>query len=380
MNELDSILNSYKIAKDEQCKVILATVVHVKGSSYRRAGARMLVDEYGNMTGSISGGCLEGDALRKALHAQAQNENKLIRYDTSDEDDAIIGAQLGCNGIIQVLFEPIDFADENNPIEILRQLKNNKSGVVCTFFNLNRKDQQHGTTCWINHEEVKGVIPELYQEQLVKDSNEALQSDKSLFREYINEDSSQYVFLEVMKPPVKIVIVGAGNDARVLSNMANLLGWERVVIDGRSTHANSARFQGGCQVIVTKPDSILDKVEIDDRTAFVLMTHNYSYDFVTLRLLLKNKQLKYIGILGPKIKFDRMLSDLNLKEEENQKLLSNVHAPIGLELGTETPSEIALSILSEIQAVMSGTKALFLKDKDGPIHKERNYNFKQVKL
>src|SRR5690606_17455674 len=98
---------------------VLATVVHVEGSSYRKAGARMLVDEFGNITGAISGGCLEGDALRKALLALHRQRNLLVTYDTSDEEDAIIGAQLGCNGIIQILFEPLDYGDKLNPCELL---------------------------------------------------------------------------------------------------------------------------------------------------------------------------------------------------------------------------------------------------------------------
>lgn len=120
MRELDTIILRYLELKSQHIRCVLATVVHVDGSSYRRPGARMLVDEYGNITGAISGGCLEGDALRKALFALDKQENKLVTYDTSDEDDAIIGAQLGCNGIIQVLFEPIDYTDANNPCELLR--------------------------------------------------------------------------------------------------------------------------------------------------------------------------------------------------------------------------------------------------------------------
>src|SRR6056297_4079187 len=139
MRESDAILASYDAAVKNGLQTILATVVHVEGSSYRAAGARMLVDEYGYMTGAISGGCLEGDALRKALLALEQNKSKLITYDTSDEDDAVIGAQLGCNGIIQVLFEPIDPNQENNPIELLRKTENyNQPVALVSMFNLDQ--------------------------------------------------------------------------------------------------------------------------------------------------------------------------------------------------------------------------------------------------
>ena len=122
MRELDVIISKYEFLREKSVECVLATVVHVQGSSYRKAGARMLVDEYGNITGAISGGCLEGDALRKALHALHRQINKLVTYDTNDEDDAIIGAQLGCNGVIQVLFEPIDYLDDLNPCELLKKV------------------------------------------------------------------------------------------------------------------------------------------------------------------------------------------------------------------------------------------------------------------
>ena len=139
MRELEAIITAYDELKSAGVPCVLATVVHVEGSSYRQAGARMLVDENGSMTGTISGGCLEGDALQKALHALHQGHNKLVTYDTSDEDDAVIGAQLGCNGIIQVLFEPLDFGDPINPIEIVRKVALQEDPmVIVILFNLQK--------------------------------------------------------------------------------------------------------------------------------------------------------------------------------------------------------------------------------------------------
>src|SRR6056297_2218144 len=143
MRETEAILLSYDEAQNKGNQCVLATVVHVEGSSYRAAGARMLVAEHGFITGASSGGCLEGDALRKALLALDQNKNKLVTYDTSDEDDAVIGAQLGCNGIIQVLFEPVDPANDLNPVELLRRANNkNQTYALVSIFNLDKSDRQ----------------------------------------------------------------------------------------------------------------------------------------------------------------------------------------------------------------------------------------------
>ena len=379
MRELDAIISSYESSKKENKPVVLATVVHVAGSSYRRAGARMLVDEFGNMTGAISGGCLEGDALRKALHALHQNQNKLVTYDTSDEEDAVIGAQLGCNGVIQVLFETLDYSKPDNPIELLKSAQKSGTSVVITFFHLDRTKEQFGTVCWIDTTEtIHGSVDKSLLPQLLKDAALAFLDQSSLFREYVLGSDKHYAFLEVFKSPLKLVLVGAGNDAQITSKMADMLGWEIIVTDGRPTHANNQRFVSSCKVIVSKPEEVLENVEVSDRTAFVLMTHNYNYDLEVLKLLIDQKKLRYVGVLGPKKKYERMLDEMGVNETDER--LKKVYAPVGLELGAETSAEIAMSILSEIQAVVSGTKGTFLKEKNGPIHLKKNNDFKQVTI
>ncbi|MEM6734894.1 MAG: XdhC/CoxI family protein [Bacteroidota bacterium] len=380
MRELDAILFAYDSAKKERRSVVLATVIHVEGSSYRRAGARMLVDEFGSITGAISGGCLEGDALRKALHALHQNQNRVITYDTGDEEDAVIGAQLGCNGIIQVLFEPINFNNVNNPIEILKHAQAHGQSVVATFFHLDKTEKQIGTTCWMEERgNLNGLVNKELYNQLLEDSAIAVSQKSSLFREYILKSQKHYVFLDLFLPPLKLVLVGAGNDAQILAQMAGFLGWDIVVIDGRHTHAKEDRFADSCQVIVSKPEEILKNIKVDERVVFVLMTHNYNYDLAVLKHLIEETDSKYIGILGPRKKYDRMLQEMNKEPIElSEEKLAKVYAPVGLELGAETPAEIALAILAEIQAVIRGTQGSFLKKKEGPIHQKKNNDFKQV--
>jgi len=147
MKELKEIVKAYDAAVQSGKGVALASVVHLEGSSYRRPGARMLVNDEGELTGAISGGCLEGDALRKALYALSQQRSRLVAYDTSDEDDMTIGIQLGCAGVIQVLFEPIDPAKQENPIQLIRKaLAIRQEAVMVTLFNLsNKKADQLGT-------------------------------------------------------------------------------------------------------------------------------------------------------------------------------------------------------------------------------------------
>jgi len=361
MRELDAIIAQYEHLKSDRTDCVLATVVHVEGSSYRRAGARMLVDEFGNITGAISGGCLEGDALRKALLAIHQQKNKLITYDTSDEDDALMGAQLGCNGIIQVLFEALDYNDSLNPCELLKIVITTKNPLAIVIqFNLDRSLDQSGTVLLIDeNSKYTGKQPEKELFNLILEQSQlCIKNNKSQFAEFSNKDEIQQVFIQNYQPPVKLVIVGAGNDAQILSQQAELLGWDVIITDGRSTHANKERFASSCQVIVSKPEQTLENIDIDHRSCFVLLSHNYNYDLAVLKLLLAEDKIPYIGILGPFKKYERMQTDLeNDGFDLSNEMINKIHAPIGLEIGAETPAEIGLSILSEIQSVLTGTSA-----------------------
>ncbi|MBE8726175.1 XdhC family protein [Flavobacterium hungaricum] len=366
MKESSDIIKAYKEAVKEGKKCALATVVKVEGSSYRQPGARMLVTEEGQLTGAISGGCLEGDALKKALLAIHQKENKLITYNTSNEDDAEIGLQLGCNGIVHILFEYIDDETAYNPIELLKQLeKERKPAVMVSVFSLKKYAVQLGTVLFYRDNQV--LHPDKIALELVSDVAIVLK-EKSTVIKTIDAENGSEALIEYINPPVSLIIAGAGNDVQPLVTMTSILGWEVSVIDGRSTHAVAKRFPEAKNVLVSKPETFLANTVIDSQTYFVLMTHNYQYDLQVLKQLLE-KDCPYIGVLGPKTKLERMLQDLQqngivVTEEQ----LSRIYGPIGLDLGAETGEEIALSIVAEIKAVLSGTKGTSLKHKQGKIH------------
>ena len=147
MKEFTQLIDAYDLAKAEGHAMALATVVQVDGSAYRRPGARMLVTQDGRLTGAISGGCLEGDALRKAQAVIFQQKSMLVTYDTTDEDDQKFGIGLGCNGIIHLLIEPLDVNQVDNPVELIRQARSTReTSLLLTFFSLkNSKKEQIGT-------------------------------------------------------------------------------------------------------------------------------------------------------------------------------------------------------------------------------------------
>ncbi len=380
MKEIKDIIVAFDEAQKQNKQTALATVVHVEGSSYRRPGARMLVTEDGQLTGAISGGCLEGDALRKALLAMKQQKPMLVTYDTMDDDDAKLGIGLGCNGIIHVLIEPIDSSDSSNPVHVLKSVSEDRQkSVLVTLFSLeNKKDIQHGT-CLLIKEDGKTIdtLPVL-REVVITDAKKILASQTSSFKNYISETHNITAFIEVINPPVSLIIIGAGNDAIPLVKMAAILGWETTVVDGRPGYATQERFVKATRIMISKPENVLERLIMDEQTAFVLMTHNYNYDMAMLRHLIQ-KKVMYLGMLGPRKRMKRMVDELNEEGIEiTSKQLSVIHSPVGLDIGAETSEEIAISIVAEIKTIFTGRKGNSLKNKKEGIHEHSRYDIEEV--
>ena len=370
MKELKDIIAAYNQAEKDGKQSALATVVHLEGSAYRRPGARMLVTDDGKLTGAISGGCLEGDALRKAQLVMVQKKPMLVTYDTTDEDDASLGVGLGCNGIISILIEPVIAADENNPIRLLKTLLvKREPAVVVTLFSMEQKTEQIGTCLLVTG---SGIVKDTlrdgkFHKTLLEDAMSVLKTGISITKMYPSKNPLTG-FIEMINPAVSLVIFGAGNDAIPLVQMAEILGWETTVVDGRPSYATKQRFPLANRIVVAKPDAAISEIGLDKRTVAVLMTHNYNYDIASLRALLP-LQPAYIGVLGPKKKMVRMIDELKQHGTEiTSEQLSKIFGPIGLDLGSETAEEIALSIISEIKAVLSQREGSSLRDKQETIH------------
>jgi xanthine dehydrogenase accessory factor len=373
MKEIIDIIAAYDEAVKQDKKTALATVVLVEGSAYRRAGARMLITEDGQLTSAISGGCLEGDALRKARMVILQRESLLVTYDTMDDDDAKLGVGLGCNGIIHILIEPIS-GHHKNPIYLLKTIVANRGdAVLVTMFSMeNRKAPQPGTClCFTEKDMIINGLPDTaYRQSLIDDAKRVIENRHS--ETVISNGGAIFTaFVEYVKPLISLVIAGAGNDAIPLTKIATVLGWDITIIDGRHNYAIADRFPLAKKIIVSKPENILAQLGLNEWTAFVLMTHNYNYEIALLKELLPLAP-PYIGVLGPKKKLDGMLAEIEdngIKISEEQ--LSKIYGPVGLDIGSESSEEIALSIVAEIKAVFSARNGCSLKYKPAPIHSEQ---------
>jgi xanthine dehydrogenase accessory factor len=280
--------------------------------------------------------------------------------------------QLGCNGIVHILFEPINPAAVNNPIALLEKAVMQKTvSVIVTLFSLdNPQREQTGTCLLVTEQSQTGTLSNAaLQYPIQKDIETVFAKNASLIKKYVaDEKESCTALIELLKPPVEIVIAGAGNDVLPLIEIAAISGWHVTIADGRKTHANAQRFAKAKKIIVGKPAEVLQQLNIPAPSIFVLMSHNYNYDIGMLRLLIK-QPCRYIGVLGPKKKLEKMLDELqaagmDITEKDKEK----VFGPMGLDIGAETAEEIALSIVAEIKAVIEKREGSSLRNKKGFIH------------
>lgn len=366
MKDFVNIIDQYGKLDLREKKAALATVVKVRGSSYRSPGARMLITEEGRWYGSVSGGCLEGDVLRRARQVMQDQRALTITYDTRDGSNQNLGINLGCNGVIDILIEPI--TPDCQPLDTFAKLSSSTEPVaIATIFNSSRLD---GQKLIVTQDGV--TINEFNEPELTVSLVSALmnvfKTRKSYTQQYDHRGNTLEIFIELVEPTTSIIIFGGGFDARPVSQLAKSLGWNVSVTDECVAHIAPLFFPTADKLSLCQREFIDRDFPITTHTACILMSHNYEYDRDVLKKLLRTGT-PYIGILGPRKRFDKMLTEFRTEGIElGIKDLDRIHSPIGLDIAAETPDEIAVSIISEIQAKLHRRSGGFLKYRDAPIH------------
>ena len=385
MKEFKTILQEYNKIDFTKRKAALATVVKVRGSSYRSPGARMLIMDDGKWVGSISGGCLEGDALRKARQVMTDKQPVTVTYDTREESNQNLGIGLGCNGVIDVLIEPVDPADNDNPTRFFESIiKMNAPVALATIF-AHTNQEEIGKKLLITPGSTKlhNLKDEELEHLISADLEKLFEYKKSEAKVYFTRGNETEVFIELIQPSVSLIIFGGGFDARPVSQLAKSLGWEVTITDECVAHIAPLFFPTADNLSLCHRDFVDRDFHITPYTACVLMSHNYEYDRDVLKRLL-GKDTPYIGILGPRKRFDKMLTEFSKEGIElSSKDMHRIHSPIGLDIGAEAPDEIAVSIIAEIQSKFANRSGGFLKYRTGPIHQRDSASdqvFKQVYL
>jgi xanthine dehydrogenase accessory factor len=382
MKEFTAIIKEYAKIDFSLRNIALATVVRVRGSSYRSAGARMLITDDGKWVGSISGGCLEGDALRKARQVMRDKKAIVVTYDTREESNQNLGIGLGCNGVIDVLLEPVDPADENNPVKIFDRFVSTKSPIaVATVISSPLVGEKFLLTS--AYKKVNALSNQKLAALIHPDLTHILETKKSEVKSYSVEGHCIEAFIELIQPSINVIIFGGGFDARPVSLLAKSLDWHVMVTDECVAHIAPVFFPSADKLTLCHREFLDRDIEITEYTACILMSHNYEYDRDVLKKILPTAT-PYIGILGPRKRFEKMVDELAKQEITLSKDdYHRIHSPIGLDIGAETPDEIAVSIIAEIQGKFTNRSGGFLKYRNAPIHHRDTQSdqvFKQIYL
>jgi xanthine dehydrogenase accessory factor len=388
VNELQAIVAAYAEAGARGERAALATIVSVEGSAYRGPGARMLITESGRTTGTISGGCLERDVCERAARVLESRVARIVEYDTRGSEDIVWGLGLGCNGVVRVLLESLHAgsAGERALPFIANCLRARRSGVLATVIGAH-VDAEGGA----GHPTAIGArlllddalnicgpsrADGLPAARIREDALEILAGRRSSIRFYEAGTRRTEVFFDVIRPPRPLVVFGAEQDAVPLVHLARTLGWHVTVVDARARDATRGRFAEADEVVLCRAEETAARVSLTEETAAVVMTHNYPVDVELLRALLPSP-VRYLGILGPKQRTSKLLEEIGgdvsftSHGEPADSSHARLHSPIGMDIGAETPEEIALSIISEINAVCAARGGGFLRDRNAPIHAER---------
>jgi xanthine/CO dehydrogenase XdhC/CoxF family maturation factor len=319
--ELQDIL---ALIRGRETPLALATLLRVEGSSYRRPGSRLLTDGNRVLRGSLSGGCLEGEVLARATEVLSDGAPRLLRYDLRGDADLVWGSGSGCEGVLEILVERLDPASPPEWVTWVEDV-------------LHHRRTLHLATS------LEGDFPR-----------------RRLDRGVAPDPAES---LETIQPPVSLWILGASDDSRPMVVLAKALGWTVGLLDHRPAFARPERFPEADRVLSGLPALRVPELDLDDRSAVVLMTHNYLKDLEALRPLMASKA-RYLGLMGSRARSTRLVAELAAEGIHGGDRL---HSPVGLDLGAEDPETIALAVLAEIQATFLGRGGGPLRDSRRPV-------------
>lgn len=349
MTELESIAAALGTAGGGVA--ILATLMHVDGSAYRGPGARMLVLPDGRTCGAISGGCLEKDVVAHAAEVRSSLVPRSVAYDLTRDDDAPWGLNMGCNAKLEVLLEPCTGVPEHLALAVDAERRRDGAVVATCFRTAAAGGPAVGARLTLIDEvaTATGALGEgAFGGTVRTDAHRVMREERSDVVIYGKGADECAVFYEFIPRPIALVVCGEGHDTAPLTSLAESLGW---------------------QVRQVGKDDELGR--LDDRTAAVIMTHNYARDGALLGAVLRTR-VRYIGVLGPRGRTERLLDDVRQAGREVTPIdLRRLHGPVGLDLGAETPAEVALAIAAEVRAVFAGRIGGSLRERKGPIHDRR---------
>lgn len=352
-----AVVNALSHASGENQSVVLATVVRITGSSYGGVGTRMVIRVDGTTVGVVSGGCLETDLAEQATQVHATGDARVVTYDTRADDDAAWGLGLGCNGIIDVLLEPLAPAGARAVAMLLEQARSSSAtSVLATVVQVSdglSSAPDVGAHALLTESEIETTGD--WGDRVALGAAHAAHADafRAGRRGLVQEYGGVTVAFESVQPAVRLVICGSGPDVIPLVRFADELGWYLTVADHRPvTDQHAARFQGALVAECAEARNLADSVPLTVATAAVVMSHHFERDLDYLRALL-DSDVAYIGMLGPRARTERMIAAFRA-QGKNYSGIERLYSPVGMDIGGDGPDAIALSVIAEVAAVMGG--------------------------
>ena len=355
--ETDRILDAIRRVRQAGKRAALATVVRVRGSAYRREGARILVREDGSYECLLSGGCLEPAVADAAARVIETGQPVLAQYDL--EEDSVWSLGIGCSGAVDIYIERLDdtptyrawldVLERAEPAVLVKRLGNEPAHLL------------------VAERETVGTLGEPgLDRKAIESSRTRLQA--SCPQSGPDRFGQADLFFEVSAPPPGLVIFGAGSDAEPLARQGWELGFAVSVVDVRDAFLTTERFPHTA-LIPSHFSRFHESVRLTGRSCVLIMNHHLERDREALRFALST-EAPYVGVLGPRSRFHRLLNRLQVDGFiPTASQLSRVRSPVGLALGAETPEEIALSILGEILAMHRGFDGGFLSGRETSLHR-----------
>ncbi|WP_226042063.1 XdhC/CoxI family protein [Natrinema sp. DC36] len=343
----------------------VATVIAVDGSAYRRPGAKMLFGPDDSAFGGITAGCLEGPLADVASEVRRAGEPEVVTFDLTSDDDGW-GLGLGCEGVVDILVEPVtrswrapvEAYHRGESIALVTVIDDTASVPVGARGSLTAD----GTPIETDEPSLPSSVLEAVSER----AGELAATGRSETVTVTTGDGSVDVFVDGIDPIDRLLIFGGQPDTRPVSRLARSVGLHVTVATARGGQADPDRFPNADRVVATHPTDLAELV--DDRTSVVLMSHNLLDDRLALEALLET-EVTFIGLMGPRDRFQRIREAL---EDDGVTLSAadrdRIATPVGLDLGGGETVEIALSIVGEVVAASNGRDGGRLRDREGPIH------------
>jgi len=334
----------------------LATVIRIEGSAYRRPGAKLLIEPDGCALGGVSGGCLEEDVRQVGLQVLGSGRARLLHYETGDDETKVWGLGLGCDGRVDILVQPISAEAALGPWTCVReQLEKDSPLAIATVL----EDEWSGCVLAVTESGrlAGGLAEPTADAEVEAAATAALRARASRLLAV----GPRQVFAEVLLPPPKLLVCGAGDDARPIAAFASAVGFRVLVADHRPAHLTAERFPSAQKLLLLRPDESSSELPIDRETYAVVKTHSLRHDTDWVRRLVRT-EVPYVGILGPRARTRKILEGLGVEAGER------VFGPVGLDLGADGPEQVAVSILAELLAIRAGREPRHLRTREVALH------------